>query len=373
MRSSNSPGICGQYPIAAVDGHGAGVGPEQARADAHQRGLARAVLAGERHDLAAVHRPGRRRRAPGPPVPLGDASTPRAEARSRRSYSLVLRSGSAVHDLDQPVGSLVQPVVVTHGEHGRARRQRARRRSRSTSVGRVPRRGCRSARRQGAPRARSRARVRRRPAGVRRPTSWAGARRPDPRGRVARAAPSARAIRAAPAAVRAEHRRLDVLPRGEPGNEVVELEDDADLLAPEPVQVADVTHEVVTGHDDRAGVGRFESGEQVEHRRLARAGRPDEDGELAAPRSSRSTPRSTASPAVPLRHAGARRSRAPPRRCAHSRRTAVSGARNRRAQRRVQRADERHEHAEQQGPNEHRRVVGRDEDPAQLGGGAAAR
>ena len=84
------------------------------------------------------------------------------------------------------------------------------------------------------------------------------------------------------AVVCAEHRRLDVLERGEPGDQVVELEHQPDLDAPEVIEVAGMTTEEVASDLDGAGVGLLERGEQVEQRRLAGTGGAGEHGELAA-------------------------------------------------------------------------------------------
>ena len=88
------------------------------------------------------------------------------------------------------------------------------------------------------------------------------------------------AFRAADALV--EQRRRDVVEGGRPRQQVVRLEDEADGPAAEPGQAV-----VVELGDGRAGQpvgagGRpVEAAEDVHHRALARAGRPDDRDELA--------------------------------------------------------------------------------------------
>ena len=86
--------------------------------------------------------------------------------------------------------------------------------------------------------------------------------------------------------------QLDVLARGERGDQVVELEDEADVLAPEPGESrVVVVREIVIEEVDRAPGRNVEAAEDVEQRRLAAARRSEQDDHLAAKRS-RSTPAS---------------------------------------------------------------------------------
>ena len=77
-------------------------------------------------------------------------------------------------------------------------------------------------------------------------------------------------------------RERDVLPRGQHRDEVVRLEDEAELVAPErrePLVVE--VGQLLAGDDDRAGRRAVESGEQVHQRGLAGPGGPHDRGELA--------------------------------------------------------------------------------------------
>ena len=77
-------------------------------------------------------------------------------------------------------------------------------------------------------------------------------------------------------------RERDVLPRGQHRDEVVRLEDEAELVAPqrrEPLVVE--VRELLAGDDDRARRRAVESGEQVHQRGLAGPGGPHDRGELA--------------------------------------------------------------------------------------------
>ncbi len=81
---------------------------------------------------------------------------------------------------------------------------------------------------------------------------------------------------------RDREREEDVLLRGEHRQEVEELEDEADVLAPELRQVV-VAERRDLGSGDRHGAARrlVEPGEGVHERRLARAGRAHDGDELA--------------------------------------------------------------------------------------------
>ena len=89
---------------------------------------------------------------------------------------------------------------------------------------------------------------------------------------------------ARPAALAGDgQREHDVLLRRQRRQQVERLEHEADVLAPQARQLA-VLHvrDVHAGDRDGARAGRVEAGEQVHQRRLARARRAHDGGELAA-------------------------------------------------------------------------------------------
>ena len=74
---------------------------------------------------------------------------------------------------------------------------------------------------------------------------------------------------------------LDVLARGQAGNQVVELEHEADMLAAVLRQLALVGRgEIVIAIADGSRRGHVEAAEDVQQRRLAAARRPEHDDEL---------------------------------------------------------------------------------------------
>ncbi len=78
-------------------------------------------------------------------------------------------------------------------------------------------------------------------------------------------------------------RDLDVFLDGEVGHQVVELEHEAQLASAILAQVAGVERgEVAAVHQNRAAVGILQAADQVEKGRLARAGGPQHDADLAA-------------------------------------------------------------------------------------------
>ena len=86
------------------------------------------------------------------------------------------------------------------------------------------------------------------------------------------------------------------------GQQVIELEDHAELAVPQRVagrgrQIVDPPAVVV----DFALVGRVERAQQVQQRALARAALADDRQELARGERSRLTPRSTGTSIAPLR------------------------------------------------------------------------
>ena len=77
-------------------------------------------------------------------------------------------------------------------------------------------------------------------------------------------------------------RQHDVLLRRQRRQQVERLEDEADVLAAQARELAVVhARDVLAGDVDRARAGRVEAGEQVHQRRLARARRAHDGGELA--------------------------------------------------------------------------------------------
>ena len=78
-------------------------------------------------------------------------------------------------------------------------------------------------------------------------------------------------------------RQADVLEARERRQQVEELEDEADLVAPDPRQVVvGQAAERFAVDADLAGGRAIEAADQVEQRRLAGAGRPDDRDHLAA-------------------------------------------------------------------------------------------
>ena len=74
----------------------------------------------------------------------------------------------------------------------------------------------------------------------------------------------------------------DVLTRGETRDQIIELEYEPDVLAAIRRERAIAgSHQVVVAKPDDAARWRVEAAEDVEKRRLAAAGRPENDDELA--------------------------------------------------------------------------------------------
>ena len=82
------------------------------------------------------------------------------------------------------------------------------------------------------------------------------------------------------AAAGADHGQLHVVGCGEVGQEIVELEDEADDVAAEARRVAQPGHgDVVDAHV--AGIGPVQAADELQQRALARAGRARQRDELA--------------------------------------------------------------------------------------------
>ena len=99
-----------------------------------------------------------------------------------------------------------------------------------------------------------------------------------------------------------DQRHLDVLARGEHRQQVVELEDEADHLEPEPVRVRETIDPLPVDHD-RARVRAVERADQVQQRALPAPGRARERGEVAGPEAQRHVPQRPDPPVVGLRDA----------------------------------------------------------------------
>jgi hypothetical protein len=83
----------------------------------------------------------------------------------------------------------------------------------------------------------------------------------------------------APAEPGSEHDHFDVLFRVEMREQVVKLEDEADLLAPIAIEPVDVG-EIATMNADSSGRRMVKGRDEVQRRRLAATGRPDQHDEL---------------------------------------------------------------------------------------------
>ena len=82
--------------------------------------------------------------------------------------------------------------------------------------------------------------------------------------------------------LREQQRQLDVLERGEHRNQVVELEDEADVpRAPRRERALGQPADVGVADANRAARRPIDAGQQVQQRRLARAGRPHQPEEVA--------------------------------------------------------------------------------------------
>ena len=180
--------------------------------------------------------------------------------------------------------------VITHDRRAGARAAREQRRG---SRRRCGSRGCRSARRPARSPARRRWPGRWRPAGARRRT----ARPAGGRMRCAEADPLERAAAPAPGARPQRHAAVEqagghVVERGQPVEQVELLEHEADAPAPQRRQLA-VARGAPTscaGDAHRARRRPVERADEVEQRRLARPGRPDDRRRARRSSTARSTP-----------------------------------------------------------------------------------
>ena len=192
------------------------------------------------------------------------------------------RDDAAAGELDHAVGDPGDLAVVGHDEHGRPGRGSARAAARG-SARRCGSRARRSARRRAGSGCRSRARGRSRRAAARRRRARGGSgrsRSPSPT-RVEHLAARPRRGRRGRAT---SAPNCDVLERGQAGEQVEGLEDEADTVLPaERGQFACATRRVMSrpGDGDRALGRRVERADQVEQRRLAAARRAEHDDELA--------------------------------------------------------------------------------------------
>ena len=107
-------------------------------------------------------------------------------------------------------------------------------------------------------------------------------------------------LRLVPAPAGDQQRHRDVLERGEIGQQVVELIDEADALAPQPRALGIAQAAAGPPVDrDLAGARPLEQAGDVQERRLAGAGRADQAAMVARRGRPRSMPCSTSSTACP--------------------------------------------------------------------------